>query len=77
MFSAHFVRSGWVGLPYTAGTFGGAGYESFWWSSRTYPSTDYAYHLYVAANTYPSGNTYFSYRYGGFPLRCLSTVLDM
>ena len=72
----YFVRSGWILLPTTAGTFRFAGALSVWWSSRAYSSTTYAYDLYLQTTGVVSPS-YDSNRYDGFPLRCLSTVLGM
>ncbi len=78
----YFVRSGYIYLPNTAGTFKEAGQNGSWWSSRA-SSTRYdgaqipsAYFLSLDNNlTNTSAGPYI--RYNGFPLRCLSTVLDM
>ena len=82
MFSAHFVRSGDVELPITTGTFRFAGAYGIYWSSRassasangtTIPS---AYYLDFGPSAVgPSGGP--NVRWHAFPLRCLSTVLDM
>ena len=65
-----FVRSGWINLPNTAGTFRNAGAEGVWWSSRAYSSNTNAYDLYLQTTgvVSPSNN---SNRYNGFSLRCL------
>ncbi len=76
------VRSGWIPLSVTAGTFRLAGSAGLWWSSlasstradgAAIPS---AYYLgFNTTDVSPSGGP--DNRYTGFPLRCLSTVLDM
>ena len=76
----YFVRSGRIGLTVTAGTFGYAGQNGDGWSSRaaayTSSTSATAYGLgFNESTVYPSGGPY--YRWYGFPLRCLSTVLDM
>ena len=78
----YFVRSGHVYPAITAGTFRGAGLTGHYWSSLA-SSTRYdgsaipsGYSLgFDASTVYPSNGPY--ERYLGFPLRCLSTVLDM
>ncbi len=82
MFSAHFVRSGDVELPITTGTFRFAGVGGIYWSSRVSSAgangttTPSAYNLnFNATGVYPSAGPH--ERWYGFPLRCLSTVLDM
>ena len=78
-----FVRSGYVYLPGVSGaTFRGAGIYGHWWSSRA-SSTRYdgsaipsAYYLvFDPSAVYPSDGP--SDRWYAFPLRRLSTVLDM
>lgn len=71
-----FVRSGWINLPSTTDTFRNAGAEGVWWSSYTYSDATYAYDLYLQSTGVVSPS-YHSPRYGGVPLRCLSTVSDM
>ncbi len=79
----YFVRSGWIHLPGVSGsTFRVAGTNGGEWSSylastrsdgTTIPS---GYHFgFTTSVVAPSGGP--DYRYYGFPLRCLSTVLDM
>jgi len=70
------VCGGGIYLPNAAGTFGYAGAEGVWWSSRAYSTATNAYELYLQTSgaVAPSNN---SNRYNGFPLRCLSTVLGM
>ena len=76
--SLKIVRSGFVDPPVTAGTFRLAGFNGNDWSSRagTYTSSTAAttYYLAFLNAIYPS---YENHHYYGFPLRCLSTVLDM
>ena len=68
----NFVRSGDLDLP-KGNRY--ASYISDYWTSRAYSSASYAYNLhYNAYNVDPSSN---SYRWYGFSLRCLSTVLGM
>ena len=78
----YFVRSGDVELPITTGTFRFAGVGGIYWSSRASSAsangttTPSAYNLnFNATGVYPSNGPY--ERWLGFPLRCLSTVLDM
>ena len=71
----YFVRGGYVVLPITAGTFRNAGREGRWWSSRAVAATTAYYLLFNATAVYPSNGP--NSRWHGFPLRCLSTVLDM
>ena len=71
-----FVRSGWIHLPSTAGTFSYAGAAGVWWSSYTYSAATHAYDLYLQTTGVVNPSSP-STRYTGFPLRCLSTVLDM
>ena len=74
----YFVRSG---LLYPAdGKSWHAGIAGYWWSSRaaayTSSTSATAYSLgFNASTVYPSHGPYT--RWGGFPLRCLSTVLGM
>ena len=79
----YFVRSGYVLLPGVSGaTFRDAGVLGYGWSSRG-SSTRYdgvatpsAYYLlFNATGVTPSHGPY--ERWLSFPLRCLSTVLDM
>ncbi len=69
-----FVRSGFVSLTVSAGTLIGANYNGDYWSAHSYSTTMDAYFLATNIEVYPS---YPSSHYFGFPLRCLSTVLDM
>ena len=77
----YFVRSGYIYLPNTAGTFRVAGISGAWWSSRgadnIWGSAGLGgYYLYFGATGVgPSDGP--DNRYYGFSLRCLSTVLDM
>ena len=76
----YFVRSGYVYLPTTAGTFRDAGAYGIYWSSRgaayTSSTSATAYYLQVEPSAVvPSDGP--TNRWVGFPLRCLSTVLDM
>ena len=69
----YFVRSGYI-IP-TDGKSWNAGILGHWWTSRSYSNITATYYLgFYASDVYPSNS---SYRYYGFPLRCLSTVLDM
>jgi hypothetical protein len=79
----YFVRSGLMSLPGVSGaTFRGSGINGYWWSLRG-SSTRYdgvatpsAYSLAFNESTvYPSFGPNDCWH--GFPLRCLSTVLDM
>ena len=72
----YFVRSGYMTLPGVSGaTFRYAGGVGDWWSSRAVAATT-AYRLdFNATAVYPSNGP--AGRWHGFPLRCLSTVLDM
>lgn len=76
-----YVRSGWVDLPTTAGTFWGAGRTAGDWSSRgdntIWRSAGLGgYYLYFdTTGVNPSYGP--TSRYVGFPLRCLSTVPGM
>jgi len=69
----YFVRSGHL-YPHDGKSWG-AGQYGYDWSSRSYSTTAYAYSLnFLASDVTPSN---YGYRYDGFPLRCLSTVLGM
>ena len=77
----YFVRSGNFNLANTAGVLRNAGQNGNWWSSRgadnVWGSAGLgSYYLGFTTNgvspSYGPTN-----RYIGFPLRCLSTVLDM
>ncbi len=74
------MRSGVIYTTNTAGTFRHAGINGHWWVSRatTYNSSTsalaYEFHF-GATDVYTSGGPYT--RYSGYPLRCLSTVLDI
>ena len=79
----YFVRSGYVNLPGISGaTFRVAGIRGLYWSSRA-RSTRWdgsairsGYYLsFIAPGVVPSSGP--DERWLGFPLRCLSTVLDM
>ncbi len=65
-----FVRGGYVNLYYPSEPFRWAGSDGYYWSSRAYSDTSYAYYLYfdnsIVAPSY--GNVA---RYLGFSLRCL------
>ena len=83
MFSAHFVRSGYVNLPGVSGaTLRDAGSIGYWWSSRGSSTrfdgvaTPSAY-VFAFSGTGVNPSHGPGDRYHGFPLRCLSTVLDM
>ena len=76
------MRSGHVNLlGISGGTFRNAGQWGFTWSSQASStdtagnSTPSAYSLYFITLVSPSGGPFT--RHYGFPLRCLSTVLDM
>ena len=77
------MRGGFINLPSrNGGTFLDAGIYGDWWSSRgSSTRTDgsaipSAYVLYfTTTGVGPSAGPHT--RYAGFPLRCLSTVLDM
>ena len=69
-----FVRSGDFYLANTSGIFRAAGQYGRYWSSRTNIATT-AYNLLFDTTVYPSRGP--SAYYHAFPLRCLSTVLDM
>ena len=82
-FVVDFVRSGSFYLPGASGaTYSYAGVYGRYWSSRglsthangsAIPST---YYLgFNATDVYPSGGP--DTRWDGFPLRCLSTVIDI
>ena len=73
----YFVRSGYVHLAYTAGTFRLAGFLGYEWSSRVSPSSNtLAYWFeFLATESRPSWGP--DARCAGLPLRCLSTVLGM
>ena len=70
------MRSGYIFLPGSSGgTFMGAGLRGHGWSSRTWTLVEAAYDLkFDASNVNASTDTN---RYYAFPLRCLSTVLDI
>ncbi len=73
----YFVRSGYIHLSVTAGTFRYAGQLGFERSSRTSPTSGtLAYYLQVDVTIIYSSQGPYN-RYYGFPLRCLSTILDM
>ena len=53
------------------------GINGHFWSSRSYDNSDAAYGMtFNASSVIPSYGSIYIYRYYGFPLRCLSTVLD-
>ncbi len=72
------MRSGYINLIITAGTLRNVGQAGFWWSLRagTYTSSTSAtaYNLEFGTVVNPSHE---NNRYYAFPLRCLSTVLDI
>jgi len=69
------VRSGFIYLTNTAGTFRAAGQWGYDRSSRSYSTATNAYFLsFDDTGVHPSDNFGRSY---AFPLRCLSTVLGM
>ena len=70
------MRSGWIGLLSAGNAFWHAGAGGAWWSSRAYSNGTYAYVLYIQL-TGAIDPLLNSERYIAFPLRCLSTVLDM
>ncbi len=75
-----FVRSGWLDLPNTAGTFRDAGFNGHYWSSRMASNIWSSagaggYDLFVYTEVNPSWGP--DARSIGVSLRCLSTVLDM
>ena len=72
---AYFVRSGYIHLANTAGTFRYAGNYGFYWSSRSAVATNAYYLNFNATGIDPSSGPVS--RYIGIPLRCLSTVLGM
>ncbi len=76
------MRSGYVNLALTAGTFRVASVNGYGWSSRA-SSTRYdgsilpsSYELGFTTSIVSSSNGPYD-RWHGNPLRCLSTVLDM
>ena len=77
----YFVRSGVVNLPNTAGTLWSNGASGHYWSSReadnVWSSVGAGGYdlLFSATGVHPSWGP--DHRHLGFPLRCLSTVLDM
>ncbi len=77
----YFVRSGVVNLPNTAGTLWSNGASGHYWSSReadnVWSSVGAGGYdlLFGATEVRPSWGP--DHRHLGFPLRCLSTVLDM
>ena len=77
----YFVRSGSFYLANTAGVLRYAGQLGYWWSSRgadtVWGSAGLGgYYLGFNANDVNPSNGP-NTRWPGFPLRCLSTVLDM
>ncbi len=80
MISNIFVHSGRINLTVSAGTLGYADQYGHWWPSRaaayTSSTSATAYYLdFRDTAVYPSNGPV--NRWNGFPLRCLSTVLDM
>ena len=76
----YFVRSGHVYPANTAGTFRYAGTYGVYWSlwAAAYTSSTSATAYYLRVEPYAVRPSYGpSHRFNGFPLRCLSTVLDM
>ena len=70
----NFVRSGYFNLTVTTGTLRIASQNGYEWSSRPYSSITNTYFLrFDAGIVNPSS---YGSRHYGFPLRCLSTVLD-
>ncbi len=87
LYSVHkfnfFVRSGYMNLPGVSGaTLRDAGSIGYWWSSRGSSTrfdgvaTPSAY-VFAFSGTGVNPSHGPGDRYHGFPLRCLSTVLDM
>ena len=70
-----FVRSGFIELPYASGTLRNPSLTGYGWSTRSDAATT-AYVLGFSAEVAHSSAGPTS-RWVGFPLRCLSTVLDM
>ena len=76
------MRSGWIALTSTAGTFRSGSHAGYWWASRgasarydgaAVPS---AYNLlFYVTDVYSSNGP--DERWRSYPLRCLSTVLGM
>lgn len=75
-----FVRSGWIGMPYSLGTFRHAGVNGFWWSSRSLSArydgfaipSGCLFHFNVATVD-PSSGAHIQY-YGSH-IRCLRACL--
>ena len=87
LYSVHkfnfFVRSGYMNLPGVSGaTLRDAGSIGYWWSSRGSSTrfdgvaTPSAY-VFAFSGTGVNPSHGPGDRYHGFPLRCLSTVLDV
>ncbi len=73
-----FVRSGDIALTNTTGVLKNASISGYNWPSRAvdYATSANAYYLvFNASEVFSSGGP--TDRYYAFPLRCLSTVLDM
>mgnify|MGYP006981811698 CR=1 FL=1 len=68
------MRSGNIYLPGNTGALASVGTGGIYWSLRAYTTSTDAYDLVVSVSVSLPHN---SPRYGGRPLRCLSTVLDM
>ena len=69
------VRSGYFTLAHIEGVLGLAGFHGYNWSSHSSSTNTHTYALSINNTAiYSSGA---NNRYYGFPLRCLSTVLDM
>ena len=64
-----------MNLPGTDGAFRGAGNGGYGWSLRMNKLASAYYLDFYATGVYPSHGP--NNRWHGFPLRCLSTVLDM
>ncbi len=68
------MRSGIVNLSITNGTMRFGGRDNHEWSSRAHTAGANAYYLSFDGSTVDASA---SVRWYGFPLRCLSTVLDI
>ena len=71
----YFVRNGVFNITNSTGIFRSAGDGGQNWSSRSGTITTAYYLEYWAFDVLPSNGPYD--RWFGFPLRCLSTVLDI
>ena len=70
-----FVRSGYIYLPGIANTLRSLGHYATYWSSYS-DALGIAYNFLLDINgVYPSRGP--NHDWHGFPLRCLSTVLDI